>query len=538
MKENSGMKLHALPIVKSGAAFLGAASFCSLVSCQSHEEKPETGKPNIVIILADDMGYGDVSFNNPFSRIKTPNIDQLGADGLCFTDAHAGGAVSIPSRYGLITGCYKFRGDRKGGYMGYLPPLIDPERETIASLMQKAGYTTACVGKWHLGVNWGRKDENKPLIPDQRPPGYTNVDFNAPVTDGPDAVGFDHYFILPASLDMPPYVFVRNGEVIDPEVILTADAYPHALEETEYAWDSKHVSENDIYWDRGVWWRNGEMSKSFKVEDCLDNIVDEGLSFIEKHVSENRDKPFMLYLPLTGPHTPWMPNNTFKDASGMGTYGDFISQIDHVVYQVNEILKQLQIDENTMVIFATDNGSAWQEEDIQAYGHRSSGQWRGMKGDAWEGGHRVPLFIKWPAKIKKAQKYTYNVSLIDLMATFADMTGQTIEKQYGEDSFSFYHVINGDLSQPARDHQIYISSSGKRAIVKDNWKYIDALGSAGFSAPERINPVPGGPTGQLYNLTEDPAETTNRFFTDKEKVNELQDLLNKLVDQGYSKENK
>jgi len=534
MEKTYKSKIYTTIRIKNKATFFSIISCCSITSFQLQGENVNIRKPNVVIILADDMGYGDISFNNPFSRIKTPNIDQLATDGLCFTDAHAGAAVSIPSRYGLITGCYKFRAEKKESYMGYLPPLIEPERETIASLMQKAGYTTACVGKWHLGLTWGRKDDSKPLISDRKTPGYTNVDFSAPVKGGPDAVGFDYYYILPASLDMPPYAFVRDGRVIDPEMILTADAYPHSLENTQHAWDSKYVSENDIYWDRGVWWRNGEMSRSFKVEDCLDNIVDEGLSFIKKHVTKNKEKPFMLYLPLTGPHTPWMPNNIFKNSTEMGTYGDFITQIDHMVHRVNEMLKQLQIDENTMVIFATDNGSAWEEEDILAYAHRSNGPWRGMKGDAWEGGHHVPLFIKWPAEIKNAQKYAGTVSLIDLLATFAELTGQAIDKRYGEDSFSFYPVINGNLSDPIRDHIIYISSSGKRAITKGDWKYIDALGSAGFSAPEHVDPVPGGPTGQLYNLAEDPAETTNRFFTDKETADELKALLEQLVDQGYS----
>ena len=530
--------MNTLATAKSIAPFLGVASWGALVSCQVQEGKMEAKSPNIVIILADDMGYGDVSFNNPFARTRTPNIDQMGTNGLCFTDAHTGGAVSTPSRYGLMTGRYFFRAEKKDSYWGYLSPLIEPERETIGSLMQKAGYTTACVGKWHLGLEWGRKDESLPLIADRKTLGYTNTDFSVPVKNSPNDVGFDYSFILPASLDMPPYAFIRNGKAIDPEIILTADVYPNSQEETKYAWDSKHVNENDIYWDRGVWWRNGEMSKSFKVEDCLDNIVDEGLSFIKRHVTENKDKPFMLYLPLTGPHTPWMPNESFKNTSGMGTYGDFISQIDDVVYKVNNLLEQLQIDENTIVIFASDNGSAWQEEDIQGYGHRSNGQWRGMKGDAWEGGHHTPLFIKWPAKIKKQQKYTHNVSLIDIMATFADMTNQTVEEKYGEDSFSFYHVLNGDVSKPTRDHLIYISSSGKLAITKNNWKYIDALGSAGFSDPTRINPVPGGPTGQLYHLAEDPTESTNRFLTDKGKADELQALMKQIVAQGYSKNQK
>jgi len=520
---------------KGVISFVGLSSLCALTGCQSQEEKTELKNPNIVIILADDMGYGDVSFLNPYSRVKTPNIDQLAKNSICFTDAHAGGAVSIPSRYGLMTGRYYFRAERRDEYMGYLSPLIDPGRETIGTLMQKAGYTTACVGKWHLGLDWTRKDETQPLIPDRRIQGYTNADFSIPVKNSPNDLGFDYSFILPASLDMPPYVFVRNGEVIDPDVILTADAYPHSKEGTRYAWDKKYVNENDIYWDRGVWWRNGEMSRSFKVENCLDNIVKEGLSFIRNHVANEKGKPFMLYLPLTGPHTPWMPNDNFKNASDMGTYGDFISQIDNVVYQVTELLKQLGVDENTMIIFASDNGSPWEEEDIQRYGHWSNSPWRGQKGDAWEGGHRIPLFIKWPAKIKKAQKYTHTLSLIDLMATFADMTNQSIAAGFGEDSYSFYRVLNGDVAKPVRDHLIYISSSGRLAITSGEWKYIDGLGSAGFSAPNRVNPAVNGPTGQLYNLKEDPAESTNRFFLNKEKADELSALMKKFVDQGYTR---
>jgi arylsulfatase A-like enzyme len=258
--------------------------------------------------------------------------------------------------------------------------------------------------------------------------------------------------------------------------------------------------------------------------------VDEGLSFIRNHVAKDKDKPFMLYLALTGPHTPWMPNDNFQHTSAIGTYGDFISQIDNVVYQVTELLRQLEVDENTMIVFASDNGAPWQEEDIQGYGHWSSRPWRGQKGDAWEGGHRIPLFIKWPAKIKKAQKYTFTLSLIDLMATFAELTNQPVASGFGEDSYSFHRVLNGDLSKPVRDNLINISSSGKLAITVGDWKYIDALGSAGFSTPARIEPAVNGPTGQLYNLKEDPAESTNRFFLDKEKVDELYGIMKKIVD--------
>jgi len=263
-------------------------------------------KPNVVIILADDMGYGDVSSCNPAARTQTPNIDQLAAEGIRFTDAHSAGAVCIPSRYGLLTGRYLFRAPRQFKYWGYLAPLIEEERETLGSLMQKAGYTTACIGKWHLGLEWARKDTSLPLIPDRNTSGPTNTDFAGAVGRTPKTMGFDYSFILPASLDMPPYVFVYNNRVTDPEIVQVNTVYPKTKPGTEIAWDRKHTRDNDIYWGRGIWWRNGEMSSSFRVEDCLDVIVNEGISFIREHVRESSDKPFMLYLPLTGPHTPWV----------------------------------------------------------------------------------------------------------------------------------------------------------------------------------------------------------------------------------------
>jgi len=516
---------------KQIASVVGVASCCSSLAFA----QAKADRPNVVIILADDMGYGDVAFNNPLARTKTPHIDKMAASGLCFTDAHAGGAVSIPSRYGLLTGRYMFRAEKQDNYWGYLSPLIEPGRETIGSVMQKAGYTTACIGKWHLGLEWAKLDESKPLILNKRMLGYTNVDYSKPVKNSPNDLGFDYSFILPASLDMPPYTFIRNGKAIDPSIVLTAEVYPKSMDDTEKAWDSKHVNEYDVYWDRGVWWRNGEMSKSFKIEDCLDNIVDEGVTFIENHVKSNQEKPFMLYLPLTGPHTPWMPNNSFKNTTDLGVYGDFIAQIDHTVYRINEVLERLNINENTMVIFASDNGAAWEETDNQLYGHLSSGQWRGQKGDAWEGGHHVPLFIKWPAKIKKPQTYHHTTSLIDILATLAEMTGQEIDQRFAEDSFSFYKVINGKWTKPIRDHLIYISSSGKLAITKGNWKYIDCLGSGGFTFPSRLKPSANSPKGQLYNVKEDKAELFNLYFKQTDKAVELTTFMQKIVDQGYSR---
>lgn len=498
------------------------------------QKKPAV-KPNVIIILADDMGYGDISSNNPFSRTKTPNIDAMAKRSAVFTDAHSGGAVCIPSRYGLITGRYYFRLPQRQDFLGYLPPLIEPGRETIGTLMQKAGYETAAIGKWHLGLSWQLKDNSKPQIPGQSDKTLTNTDFSKDVSGGPNSLGFNYSYILPASLDMPPYVFVKNNHVVDPDVILTSDTYKRTLPETEFAWDRKHTTKDDIYWERGIWWRNGEMSKSFNMEDSMDTLVGQGLSFMEEQKKSHPEKPFMLYLALTGPHTPWLANKQFKGKSSMGAYGDFVEQIDSYVGQVNAKLRELKIDDNTILIFTSDNGSPWTEEDIQISSHRSNYPKRGQKGDIYEGGHHIPLIIQWPKEIKDRVEYTQTVSLVDFMATFSELTGQPIKEKNGEDSFSFYNVIKNGSRAPIRDQIIYISSRNLHAIKKDEWKYIDGLASGGFTEPGRVKPLSKGPLGQLYNLKSDPLEQTNLYLDYPSKVKELKALLDKLKAQGYSK---
>lgn len=512
---------------KGRQMILGCGLF--MLSSLAYSQK----SPNVVIILADDMGYGDVCCNNPYSRTSTPAIDALAAEGLRFTDAHSAGALSGPSRYGLVTGRYFFRETKQKEYRGYLYPYISKDRLTIGSLMQKAGYTTACIGKWHLGLNWALKDSSRPHILSPSKFDYTNTDFSAPVSDGPAERGFDYSFILPASLDMPPYVFVRNDKVVDPDVVLTADVYPAKKEETVYAWDRKHTGESDIYWERGVWWRNGEMSKSFKFEECLPTIIDEGISFIDR--AGKSGKPFFLYMPLTGPHTPWLPEERFKGSTSLGTYGDFIANIDDAVARVNLKLKELGIDDNTIVIFASDNGGAWEEEDVQQYGHQSNWSRRGEKGDAWDGGHHVPLIVKWPGVTKPSTVSESTVGLVDIMATLAEITGQPLPSGSAEDSFSLLPILKGNLSAQTRDHIIYLSGSGKLAIKKGNWKFIDGLGSCGFSFPHNLEPLKNGPEGQLYNMADDMMETNNLYLSEPEKVEELKGLLVRYVDKGYSR---
>ncbi len=499
------------------------ATFFFYFPCKAQE------KPNIVFIFADDMGYGDVSALNPVAQTKTPEIDKLAGKGVTFTEAHASASVCTPSRYGLLTGRYAFRSEHAArGISGFHKPVVETDRETIASVLKRAGYTTACIGKWHLGLNWQTRDSKEPVLNEKT--GYSNVNFNKKVTGGPNDYGFDYSFIHPASLDIPPYMFLRNHEVVDPDVVLTTDIYPTRQENTEFAWDKKHTDENAVYWEKGVWWRQGEMSRSFRMEDCHSEIVKEGVAFIDKQAKENPEKPFFLYLPLTGPHTPWMPSEEFKGKSSVGLYGDFILNIDDAVKQIRNALMRNGIEENTMLIFSTDNGAYWPQEEIELYAHDSNQGRKGQKGDIWDGGHRVPLIISWPAKIKEPFQYPHLVSLTDFYATVCDMTGQKPGDKQGEDSFSFWKVLDKKSFAPIRRSMIHHSSGGFYSIRQDNWKYIEGLGSGGFSHPAKLTPAKIGPKGQLYNLNDDVSEQYNLYLKYPEIVNKLSKSLEEIAD--------
>jgi arylsulfatase A len=523
------------------ALYTKSLGMAGLISCglvgQQISKASGTGenasdKPNIIFILADDMGYGDVSGLNPFARTQTPAIDKLMGEGITFTEAHASASVCTPSRYGLLTGRYAFRSEHASkGIEGFTGPVIERGRITLASLLKNAGYTNACIGKWHLGVSWQTKDGNKPLLDTNT--GYSNVDFSKKVTGGPNDYGFDYSFIHPASLDIPPYLFLRNHEAVDPDVILTTGHYPKQLENTNYAWDKKHTDDLAVYWEKGVWWRQGEMSRSFRMEDCHTEIVKEGVAFIEKQSSENREKPFFLYLPLTGPHTPWLPTVQFKGKSSIGLYGDFIFDIDDAVAQIKNVLERNGITENTILIFSSDNGAYWPQEEIELFAHDSNQGRKGQKGDVWDGGHRIPLIISWPAKIKKAATYEHLVSLTDFFATFIELTGQKPEASQGEDSFSFLHVLNGDTEKAVRNSMVH-QSGGFYGIRTGDWKFIDGLGSGGFSQPARLVPNGKGPKGQLYNTKEDALESQNLYFQYPEKVNQLSGFMEEIIEKGHT----
>jgi arylsulfatase A-like enzyme len=460
--------------------------------------------PNIVLILADDMGYGDLRSYNPQSMIFTPNMDRLAAEGMRFTDAHSPSSVCTPTRYGLLTGRYAWRGDLKRGVLdGYSPPLIEPERLTIPLLLKGYGYTSAVIGKWHLGLGRGQKtDYSKPLKPS---PKSLNFTFQ---------FGFDYFFGIPASLDMPPYTFIENGNVLE-----TPTAQIAASEMRRKGGEG--------------YWRAGAIAPGFKHEDVLPRITEKAISFIQK---QSAKKPFFLYFPLTAPHTPWMPTAEFRGKSGAGYYGDFVAQVDATVGRVMRALSEAKLADNTLIILTSDNGAHWLPEDIAKWGHRANADWRGQKADIWEGGHRVPFIARWPGRIKPGTISDEMICLTDVMATISAIVGARIPDYAGEDSFNLLPVLLGrKLLKPVREAIVHHSVDGTFAIRHGDRKLVMALGSRGFSEPKDIQPQTEEAQGQLYNLRIDSEEKNNLWLQEPEIVERLTALLKKYQSEGRSR---
>jgi arylsulfatase A len=454
-------------------------------------------RPNIVVILADDMGWGDPGCYNAQSKTPTPNIDRLAAQGMRFTDAHSPSSVCTPTRYGLLTGRYAWRTRLKSGVLqGYDPLLLEPGRMTIASILKARGYHTGAVGKWHLGFG------------NQKP-----VNYAQPLVPGPNAVGFDYFFGIPASLDFTPYVYVENEK---------ATALPTAT-----VADSKHQR------DGGTgFWRGGEAALGFKHDETLEVLTGKAEAFIQK---QSQAQPFFLYFPLTAPHTPWLPTGEFRGKSRAGDYGDFVVQTDATVGRVLKALEAAKLDDNTLVIFTSDNGAHWLPHEITRYKHQANGQWRGQKADIWDGGHRVPFIARWPGKIKAKSVSNELICLTDLMATMASVAGTELPENAAEDSYSILPALLGrKQKQQIREAIVHHSVDGTFAIRQGEWKLALGLGSRGFSEPKAIDPVPGAAAGQLYNLKADPSETNNLWLQKPEIVARLTALLEKYQRDGRS----
>ena len=459
---------------------------------------PATGKPNIVLILADDMGYGDPRCYNPASKIPTPNIDRLASQGMRLLDSHTPSSVCTPTRYGLLTGRYCWRTRlKKGVLQGYDPLLIEPGRPTVASLLQGQGYATGAVGKWHLGFgNVNPVDYAKPLVP------------------GPNSLGFDFFFGIPSSLDFPPYVFVENERTVEqPTKMIEASELNRKT--------------------GGGFWRAGAIAPSFTHEGVLPELARQAEGFIRK---QSAAKPFFLYLPLSAPHTPWMPTAEFRGKSKAGYYGDFAVQVDTTVGRVLAALDEKKLSRNTLVFFTSDNGAHWLPSDIETWGHRSNKEWRGQKSDVWEGGHRVPLIARWPGKVKPGSTSSQVTCHTDFFATLAEVIGAKLPDGSAEDSFSFLPALLGRAATgPVREAIVHHSGDGMFAVRSQGWKLVEGLGSGGFTAPKFEKPVPGGPEGQLYDLSADPAEQANRYQERPEQVARLKALLEQYRSSGRSR---
>lgn len=454
-------------------------------------------KPHLLVLLVDDMGWGDPGCYNPRSKISTPHIDRLAHEGMRFTDAHAPGAVCHPSRYGLLTGRYPFRTD-----VSKWPtqPLIDEGRMTIASLLKANGYHTAMVGKWHLGFR-----EN----------GY-----DQPLPGGPVDHGFDSFLGLRASTDIPPYFYIRDDRAETPPTA-------HIAASQSEGWSPI----------QGAFWRTGGIAPGLELKDVLPRFTDEAVKIIDDHAPRAREQPLLLYLALPAPHTPWLPAAEFAGRSRAGMYGDFAMMVDAAIGRVLTALDNAKMADNTLVIFASDNGPVWYPADTKRLGHDATGGWRGMKGDAWEAGHRMPFIVRWPGRVKAGAVSAQTICFTDLLATFAAVLGTPLPPKAAEDSFNLLPVLLGRQSEdkPIRGPVVIPSSGGFMTIRAGRWKLINGLGSGGFSAPNKIKTSPGGPAGQLYDLAADPGETNNLWQQRPEIVERLSAELARIRAAGQSR---
>jgi arylsulfatase A-like enzyme len=479
------------------------------------EKRKEQTKPNIIYVLADDLGYGDISILNENGKIRTPNIDRIGNEGITFTDAHTSASVCSPTRYGIITGRYNWRSRLKESVLnGYSKALIPKTRTTVASMLQTQGYNTAFIGKWHLGWDWALKDSTNINENNRYSNNPKDIDFSKPIKNGPEDLGFEYSYGHCSSLDMAPYVYVENS--MPTEVPLTT-----SVDKGEYSW-----------------WREGPTASDFIHEDVTPNFFRKSFEYIKEKSKEKN--PFFLYLALPSPHTPILPTKEWQEKSGLNPYGDFIMMIDDYMGQLEKVIKEAGIEKNTLVIFTSDNGCAPSVnfELLEKKGHHPSYIYRGHKADIFEGGHRVPFFVKWPGKIKQGIVSNEVICTTDLMATCADIVGYSLSDDEGEDSYSLLPLFEQDkLDKPFREATVHHSINGSFAIRKGDWKLIMCPGSGGWSFPrpgkdqeviETLPPI------QLYNLKTDPGESLNLQAENVEVSEELKSLLIKYISNGRS----
>ena len=475
--------------MKLAIALVAALLLASRAMLNAADTRP--AKPNIVIILADDMGYGDPHCFNPQSKIATPNIDRLAHEGMRFTDAHAPGPLCHPSRYGLITGRYPFRTDIT---KWPTQPLIRTNEVTVATLLKSQGYQTAMVGKWHLG--------------------FEEKGYDQPLAGGPVDHGFDTFLGTRASTDISPYFWIRGDRAV-------AEPIGHIAEKHTAGWTHS----------QGEFFREGGIAPDYAHTNVLPRLTDEAVKLIDSH--KGKGQPLFLYLAFTAPHTPWLPSSEFVGKSGASMYGDFVAMVDAEIGRVLKALDAAGMTEDTLLIFTSDNGPMWLPGDVARFGHDAAGGFRGMKSDAWEAGHRMPFIVRWPGKVKTASESRQTICFTDLLATFAEVCGAKLKAGAGPDSFSFLRVLLGQQPEKTSIRGPIVMQAGSTdamMIRNGDWKLIDQLGSGGFTQPNKLKPGPGDPAGQLYNLRDDPAEAHNRYLENPEIVARLKAEMKRIVD--------
>jgi len=480
------------------------------------KQSTENTKPNIVIIYTDDQGYGDVSALNPEAKFKTPNIDKIADEGIIFTDGHSSDAVCTPSRYSLLTGRYSWRTSLKKGVIGADGPcLIEKDRMTIASMLKSKGYSTAMVGKWHLQMEFaGEKGKNR--------------DWSQPFTEGPIEHGFDYFFGLPASMNFGILTYLENDHVLEAPSMYTKKK----MDVTPRTYRMTPPYENEL--GRGY----VEVAPSFNDELVLETLAGKAVEYINTAATEAKNgQPFFLYLPLTSPHLPHCTHPDFQGRSECGNYGDFMEETDYRVGQVLDALEANGLSENTLVIFSADNGAesnyAYQRD---TYQHYSCMNFKGGKRDIYEGGHRVPFLMRWPKVITAGTRVDEPVCQVDYLATIADIVGAEIPDEAAEDSYSLYPLMssNADGEYDTNRALIHHSFTGYMAIRQGKWKLNMLRGSGGSLEPKLIIPKEGEAKYELYDIENDPEESTNLYFEHPEIVKALEARITEMITTGRS----
>lgn len=471
--------------------------------------------PNIIILMADDMGYGDVGVYGA-QQIPTPNMDSIARQGIRFVDAHSPGPTCTPTRYGILTGRYYWR-SLKGstGHYGYAGSRLDDEMVTLPEFLHSRGYRTGCIGKWHLGLDWGLEKGA-----DKVGENGENIDFRKPIQGGPLDHGFDYYFGIPASLDMPPYCFIENKHTVD---IPSVEKMP----------------KNTLQWDR-----NGLMTPDWRDEQVGPELTKRAKEFIRNHVSNYPSSPFFLYFAGSAPHTPCVPPDFIEGRSSAGDRGDMVAEFDWTVGEISALLDELDLTENTLLIITSDNGALttgparWAEEppenyDIDHRGHKPNDGFRGQKADIYEGAHRVPFLVRWPGKTPPDTVSEEVICFTDFYATFAAINGAVVPQGEAEDSFNVLPAFQG---QEIEDHpHLHRSRTGLYAIRLGPWKLIQGRGSGGFTQPVDPPIKEGDLEGQLYHLKSDPGEEENLWAEEPEIVRKLSRMLEIYRNSGRSR---